>query len=89
MRYYKPKAPTIFDDGKRSQAERLIAKFGGYAQLAAAIDVDRTTVYKWTYPRVKGGTDGVVPSFALGKIRKAARFHGVLLTDDDLSPLRK
>lgn len=84
-----PKEISIFADGKRSQAERIAAKFGGIAQLAAAIECDRSTVYKWTYPSENGGTDGAVPRKALAKIRRVARFHGVLLTDDDLSPVRK
>lgn len=80
---------SIFDDGRRSQAERVIAKFNGHSALAAAIGIDRTTVYKWTYPIAKGGTDGIIPGPALRKIMAAARAHGVLLTDDDVSPKRK
>lgn len=83
------KQPDIFSDGKRSQAERIIAKFGGHALLAAALNCDRTTVYKWTYPESAGGTAGVVPRGAMKKIRSVARNHGVLLTEDDLSPVRK
>ena len=80
---------NIFDDGKRSQAERIIAKFDGHANLAEAIGVDRTTVYKWTYPITSGGSDGIIPGPSLRKILKVARAHGVLLTDDDISPRRK
>lgn len=69
-----------------TQADRIVLKFNGVRNLARAIDVDMTTVYKWTYPRNKQGTNGLVPSHAMLKILAAARREGVLLTADDLSP---
>lgn len=78
---------------KRSQAVRVIAKFGGARALARALAAigesayrNPSSVYRWTYPRSKYGTDGVIPTAALSAVVKAARYAGVLLTVEDLFP---
>jgi hypothetical protein len=78
---------------KQSQAERVIAKFGGARRLYAALkEIDpvncRTPsiIYRWTYPRQKGGTGGVIPTAAWTGILKAARIEGIFLTEDDFFP---
>lgn len=72
-----------------SQAERVILKFDGARKLAAAIGADMSTVYKWTYPKAKQGTDGMIPSSAMRKVLLAARREGILLTNEDLSPEKR
>lgn len=78
---------------KRSQAERIYEKFGGVKNLTAAINAlgpeySRTihAVYKWSYPREKGGSGGVIPSHAIGTVQKAAIMMGIHLTVEDLYP---
>ena len=71
-----------------NQAEKIIAKFGKASRLAQLIGVHRVNVYRWTYPRAKGGTDGLIPTASLGKVIAAARADGILLTMDDLAPER-
>lgn len=72
-----------------SQAERVILKFDGARKLARAIGSDMSTVYKWTYPKAKQGSDGLIPSSAMRKVLQAARREGILLTAEDLSPERR
>lgn len=71
-----------------NQAERIIAKFGNARQLAAALAEvgagrDPTAVYKWTYPREKGGTGGYIPAAAVDDVKRAAERRGVQLTGKD------
>ena len=78
---------------KRSQAQRIIDKFGGHARLFHALKlVDPeccafvSNIYRWTYPRSKYGTGGIVPTRMLPILLKAARIEGILLTPEDLFP---
>lgn len=72
---------------KYAQATKVAARFGGPAELARVLGVHRSTVYQWMMPRDarRGGTDGVIPTRALLKIRDVARGEGVFLTDNDLA----
>jgi len=69
-----------------TQAERVIAKFGGARKLAKALALDPSTVYKWTYPREKQGTGGVVPNNKIPALLAAARAEGILFTPAELWP---
>lgn len=78
-----------------TQAERVIAKFGGARRLAEAFKTagfykGPASIYKWTYPREKGGTAGVIPTKAWPILHKVARLNGVLITaqDMDVRPMR-
>jgi len=72
-----------------TQAQRIFDKFGGARRVADATGHDPSCVYRWTYPRNRGGTAGVIPLGALIKVRMAARLEGIVLTDEDLSPVTK
>lgn len=72
-----------------TQAERIIAKFGGPYKLAEQLGVRPSTVYRWTYPKSKGGSDGVIPTKSINKLLRLARVHGIFLTGDDLYPGRR
>lgn len=71
-----------------TQAERVIAKFGGAATLAKLIGRNPTSVYRWMYPKSVGGSDGLIPSSALRLVLDAARREGIFITSDDLYPGR-
>ena len=73
--------PALF-----KQAEKVIEKFGGTAKLANALNCDPATIYKWTYPKDKGGTDGLIPSSTMGAVLNAADVLGIDLTSDDIDP---
>lgn len=75
----------------RSQAERVLARFGGARPLARSLALVRyplhyTTIYKWTYPIERGGTGGVIPSKAMTKIKRAAAMEGIVMRPEDYSP---
>jgi amino-acid N-acetyltransferase len=84
---YQPK----YKDVLMSEAERIIARFGGARALAAALkkigkDRDPASIYRWTYPIEDGGTGGAVPSSARGDVNDAARLYGIILTAEDWLP---
>lgn len=63
-----------------NDAPFIIAKFGGVNALAQAIDKNPATVYRWTYPKEKGGTGGLIPSASLLKIQAAANLLNINLS---------
>ena len=77
------------------QADRIIDKFGGPRRLHEALKLlaetegtpevrrDVSQIYRWTYPKSKGGTDGVVPTSAQRAVGRAARLKGIILTPAD------
>lgn len=46
----------------KSPAEFVIEKCGGHAVVAEVLGVDISRVYRFTYPKSRGGTDGVIPA---------------------------
>ena len=71
---------------KYDQATKIIARFGGARRLAKAMGLSPVSVYRWTYPRSSGGTDGLIPSTSTSLIRDTARHEGVLLHASDWTP---
>lgn len=65
------------------KARTVIEKFGGPRKLAELLNKDRTTVYRWTYPRKKGGTGGI-PRAAQSEILRLAKLMGINVTAEDL-----
>ena len=76
-------APTT---KQRTQAQIVIEKFGGAAKLAALLHCEESTVYRWTYARANGGTDGLIPGKQLRRVLELARLTGVTITAQDLYP---
>ncbi len=79
--------------GPKSQAERILQKFGGPRAFLVAlkhVDPDQilavSSVYRWLYPVDKGGTGGIIPTHVLPAVVRAARFEGILLTERDFYP---
>ena len=64
-------------------AEALIRKCGGHAAVAEICGVHVTRVYRWTYGRDKGGSDGCVPTRHQAQLLKGARERGVDLRPED------
>ena len=79
----KPSAPQ---SAQPTQAETVLAKFGGACRLAKLLGCSDSTVFRWTYPRANGGTDGIVPGKALRKVLAIAAARGVVITAQDLYP---
>lgn len=75
----------------KSQAERVIARFGGPAALVRAfkdMGIGRTkaSVYRWLKPKDDGGTGGYIPAGAWDDIKKVAHRHGIVLSHKDMAP---
>ncbi|PCH85475.1 MAG: amino-acid N-acetyltransferase [Piscirickettsiaceae bacterium] len=68
-------------------AKTIINLFGGIKPLANAIGKDPATIYRWTYPKSKGGTDGRVPSSAAHLVRQAAAARDISLVSNDSKTL--
>lgn len=65
------------------QAQRFIKKAGGVSALARMMNCDRTTIYKWLYPKNKGGTDGLIPSSRIADIEFAFSVAGIEIKPGD------
>ncbi len=68
----------------KNVASIVISKLGGFAAVSSGIGVDKTWVHRWTYPRSRGGTGGVIPQRHFSDLLKFARARGVELTVADL-----
>jgi hypothetical protein len=67
-------------------AERVIGKLGGPRAVAGMLAMSTQAVYKWTWPRERGGTGGLIPSRRQIELMVAAKQRGVILTKDDFFP---
>lgn len=70
----------------KTQAQRVIEKFGGEAQVALALGLAPSTVYRWNYSKARGGSDGVIPSVRLRQLLAVAQKKGITITAQDLYP---
>lgn len=69
---------------KMNAAARVCKKFGGAGKLARLLGLNRTTVYKWTYPRSKDGLGGQIPVQYFNEILNKAKDEGIKLKLVDL-----
>ena len=54
-------------------AQNVIKKCGGVSAVARITKRAESSIYKWTYPKDKGGTDGLIPSEVQVMLMDAAR----------------
>ena len=52
------------------------------------LGVDVSRVYRWTYPRSRGGSDGVIPARHQARLLSEASKRGLPLRPDDFFPKR-
>ena len=64
-------------------AGRVIEKCGGFRQVAEWLGLDLTSVYRFTYPRERGGTGGLIPSKYLTPLVQKAQENGIDLQGND------
>jgi len=67
-------------------AYTIINLLGGATKVAAFLKTTRQAVWKWTWPRQKGGTGGLVPQRHHPAILALARQQGVYLTAEHFLP---
>jgi hypothetical protein len=65
-------------------ANTIIARFGGPDKVREVTGASRTRVYRWTQPKERGGTDGIIPMSHAAKLLNFARENGIDVTGDDL-----
>lgn len=68
-------------------AERVIVKCGGYQTVAKWLGLSLAQVYKFTYPREKGGTGGVIPARHQPTLLTIARENDIPLSPNDFFDL--
>jgi hypothetical protein len=64
-------------------AHSIVARCGGIQTVADWLRLNRTSVLRWTHPRDRGGTGGLIPSKHQAKLMRAAGSHGVTLRPED------
>jgi hypothetical protein len=64
-------------------AVNVIEKCGGAETVANWLGVDLSRVYRWTYPRERGGTGGIIPAKHQLPLLTKARASGVDLQPAD------
>ncbi|PNG27027.1 hypothetical protein CR492_04805 [Methylocella silvestris] len=64
-------------------ADHVIAKCGGHRAVAGLLGLDVTSVYKWTYPSSRGGTNGLVPANRQQELLHKSREAGIDLIPAD------
>ena len=64
-------------------AGRIIEKCGGVSRTAELVGRSKSWVYRWTYPKDKGGTGGSVPRSAQEALLDAARKGKVQISPAD------
>ena len=69
---------------KNSGAHYVIQKFGGRASTARLLDVDPITVWRWTIPKERGGTDGYIPTKTIVRAMRVAKKLNIDLTLEHL-----
>lgn len=67
----------------QNPASRVIKKCGGHRVVAEWLSVDVSQVFRWTYPKERGGTDGRIPSRHQEALLEAARAKEIRLRPAD------
>ena len=64
-------------------AKNIIEKCGGAERVAQFVGIHVTNVHRWTYPKERGGSAGLVPSQHQQKLLAAAKENGIALEPND------
>lgn len=67
----------------RNVAEQVIEKCGGHQAVAEMAGVHVSRVHRWTYPKERGGTGGLIPTQHQQKLLDEARDRGIDLGPSD------
>lgn len=64
-------------------AHHIIEKCGGLDRVAEMTGRHKSRVLRWTWPKERGGTDGLIPSQVQIALLDAARHRGIDLSPED------
>lgn len=67
-------------------AENVIKICGGFAAVAELTGRDETRVRRWTYPKERGGTGGLIPTDVQIPLLHGARARGIDLRPEHFFP---
>lgn len=67
-------------------AQNIISKFGGAQVLAELLNINVSNVHRWTYPKSRGGTGGVIPTRHQLKILKIGKKKKIKVNPQDFFP---
>lgn len=67
----------------RNAAERVIKKCGGHQAVADLLGIGLPSVYKWTYPAERGGSNGAIPTNRQAELLRRAHDAGIDLLPSD------
>lgn len=67
-------------------AHSIIQLCGGFASVASMTDRSEIRVRRWTYPKDRGGTGGLIPADCQQTLLSAARAKGIPLTPAHFFP---
>lgn len=67
----------------------IIFRLGGLGIVQSVTGASRTRVYRWTQPKEKGGTGGIIPLNHAPKLLSYARETGVSLSANDFLPIEE
>ena len=70
-------------------ALNIISKLGGYDIVAHIVGIDRSNVHRWTYPKHKGGTGGLIPTRHQATLMVKAKELGIDLQPSDFFNLNQ
>lgn len=70
-------------DSQLEPARSVIEKIGGVDAVATVTGKHVSRIYRWTYPRNRGGTGGVVPHDDATKLLIHAEKKGIALRASD------
>jgi len=64
-------------------AKNVIQKSGGVGKISQITGRAESSIYKWTYPKEKGGTGGLIPAEAQAELMAASMRGEVDLCAED------
>ena len=67
-------------------AQTVIDACGGFRAVAEMTGRDETRVRRWTYPKDRGGTGGLIPAEVQHVLMSAARARGIDLRPEHFFP---
>ena len=74
---------------KLEPAHSIVKKLGGAGIVADITGLSRVQIYRWQYPRQKGGTGGTIPYSYVETLLAEAKSKGVALEPSDFFPAQQ
>jgi len=70
-------------------ANSVIHRFGSAAEVGRILDLDKSTICRWTMPKDKRGTNGSIPRKYWEPLMQAAKQRKIKLSLNELVSLKK